>query len=413
MALVPWILAAGVFWWFRISYWSTNAELPFSDMADFERIAHGIIDDFDFRFDSFWQSYKSPGLPVVGAVVFAAFGKGNYLAWQCVQSSIIFLGVVLLGREISLRAGAAWVGSAVLLIVGLSQPSIFWSLKFATEGICEGFFYLSVALWLMAVRRKQVIPGFLAGLAAGILCITRPNCVTVPFIAAGLTFLMWREPWLLRLRLIAFLGVGVALIWAPWVARTYYLYGTPVLSNTSGGFSLFFDLGTVTLENQDGTRETRSNNDLLAEAPTRFENDYVAHLHAKKFFWAFVQEDPHRYLRLVLHRIRDGLTQHSVWLTKLPRGDIFGGRKRFLVVDKSPWLLAIGFSGLVIMALLVDVLLIILPLGVLGIWLPTTLVALTSRYLDPMLPVLFIGVLGWGLLGWRYFKVSAYPPSAA
>jgi hypothetical protein len=179
--------------------------------------------------------------------------------------------------------------------------------------------------------------------------------------------------------------------WAPWIARGYALYGELLLTNTSGGHSFVFDLGKISVTLPDGEVVNHTNDELLGEAPKRFSNDYQSHRHAEAIFAAWYRQDPDRYWRIVRDRFFTTLKDHNVYLTTLSRLELFGDWRDTILIDKTPWFVGVGFAMLIVIALLCGGAFPILPWVAVAPWLLAIMVANTSRYLDPMVPLLSFG----------------------
>ncbi len=395
-------LCAGVlaFWWVRGAYWSVTEELPFSDMADFERIARHLLEGGGFGHTEFFQSFKPPVQPLLGAAVFGVFGLENYLAWRLCQALLIFGGLIWFLVELNRVTGKPWISVVLLWSVALSKASVFWSFKFATEGVAEAFLYMSVAVLLRAFRTRARVDFLLLGVLAALGALHRPNFVGCT-VACGLAILCLRRYRIGGLKIragrrarwvsAAVFALGGVLAFGPWALRGYQLYGTPLLTNTSGGYTWIFDLGPVTLTEDDGTVVTKSHNELLREAPTHFPNDYEAQRYAFRFFAEWFREDPQRYFDVLLIRARMTLNEHTVYLTKVSRTDLIAEPWNAMLIDKSPLLLLGGLLGLALLCLRESAVLSVLPAAIVSSWFLAILVANTSRYLDPVLPLLLGG----------------------
>jgi hypothetical protein len=132
---VAWLFAlAGVasFWSLRVSYWLAVEAIPFSDMADFDRVAHGIAASFDFSWSQFWQTYTTPSLVTARAIQILLLGD-SLLAWQIFQAALTFVSLCWLALELYRRTGSRGLAVALIFAVAWSKPSIFWSLEVAPE----------------------------------------------------------------------------------------------------------------------------------------------------------------------------------------------------------------------------------------------------------------------------------------
>jgi hypothetical protein len=169
------LLVAGVvvFWALRALYWRGVDELPFSDMADFERIALRVLREWSFQHDAFWRSYKMPVLPLLGAGVWGVAGAHNYLAWRIFQTAITCLAMTWLALELRRVTGARWVGVAFVWVVALTRSSIFWSYKYATEGVAEALLYAVCAALLWALRSRRPVAFVLTGVLLTAASLTK------------------------------------------------------------------------------------------------------------------------------------------------------------------------------------------------------------------------------------------------
>ena len=222
------LIAFTLFWGLRIWYWKTHFELPFSDMTDFEDITKRILGSFCFGHSEFWQSYKAPTLPVLGAIVFGIFGEGHYGAWRFFQGILVCGGAGWLAWEIKIFCRANAPAVIFLWCIALSKASIFWSYKFATESVAEAFMYLMAAGFLCSVRTRSRWMVFLTGGIVTASVLNRPNYMAaIPCVLFVLFLIRKRlaregqSPWrALILFFVSFL-LGVALVWSPWIIRGY------------------------------------------------------------------------------------------------------------------------------------------------------------------------------------------------
>lgn len=385
------------YWYLRTSYWLVTDELPFSDMADFERIALNILRNGSFDFDNFWRSYKPPTLPALGALIFWIFGEGNYLAWRLFQTILTFLGLLWLSIEIVRVTKVRWHGVALIWFVALSKASIFWSYKFASEGIAEAFIYLCSAGILCSFRTKSASWWVFSGMLCAASILNRPNFIVVPglILLCVITLRSIDASASKRFKLSLAFCAGLAVMWSPWLIRTYNLYGVPLLGNTSGGYNLIFELGNLTFTDREGATVTKNSNQLQAEASHDFQNDYEAQKFAQQVFFEWLSHNRRAYLNLVLNRIVNAVKMHTVILTKVSRTDLFSGYKDRFLIDKSTAFFIVGATGLLIWATAESYLFLILFLITITPWIFSMFFLSTSRLLDPSLPIILFGSCAW------------------
>jgi hypothetical protein len=399
---VAFILGAVAFWWLRIRYWAANVEVPFSDMADFEKIAVNVWRRCDFRHGPFWQSYRPPGVPLMRAAVMAAFGRDEELhAWRWALGSFTFAGLVWMAYEIGKATEQSWLGIVVMWTVALAKSSIFWSFKVASEAPAEALLYYCIASSLLAVRTRRKSAYFVTGGFFGAALLTRPNFLSIallcPAVLLGLEW--WRpagsprsgRPVLAR---FAALALGLGLVWSPWLIRTHRLYGHAIPLTTHGPFAFFWELGTVRVDLGDGSVVTTSEDELITEAPKRFENDYLAARYVQWLGTRWLADNWRFYVRLVLRRVVHGATDSSEALSRVSRTELFPGRMNAVLLDKSPAVLVAGLAGLVILCIRFPPLTLVL-VGCLGPWVFAVLICGYARYVDPMVPLMLAGNAGW------------------
>jgi hypothetical protein len=327
------------------------------------------------------------------------FGEDNFFAWRVFQALMIFGGVCWTAYELARATGRAWVGVLFLWTVALAQSSIFWSFKFASEGPAEAFTYFAVAVSLAAARsvRRRRTTLFAAGIVLMIATLNRANSiVAVPAFALVVILQDWGVRDLRYARIGKSLGafaLGVMLVWAPWLARGYRLYGHLVPLTTQGVYSFLWELGPVTITGDDGAPVTKDVFALQREAPTTFRNDYDASQYAKKFARGWLQDHWREYPGLVLLRFESSLTRRDIALSKVPRNPLFPNWLNRLLLDKSIWACAAGMIVLCLAGIVRPRVLGMIPVVVLGQWLFGVLFLGDPRMLEPSLPFILFAVI--------------------
>lgn len=401
------VLGVLAFWGLRIAYWRTTFELPFSDMEDYVRVARGVLASWDFRFDSFWVSYKPPGLPILLAAVFGVVGEESQAAWRWAQAAFTFAALLWLCCEVARASGRRWMAPTLLLCAALCRASIFWSYKISTEGPAEAFSYLGAACILLCFRRPRLDAFFLTGVVLMAAVFNRPQGLAVVF-AFPVVYLLqqaWHFPGLpnpraflrKRLPLLVAMGLGVALVWTPWLVRSYGHYGRVLPLTSQGPYSFLWELGEVEYEAPDGTVVRTDWQRLQAEAITRFKSDYDAQAYAGKIMSQWLARNPWTYAKLVVKRFFKTLGDRTEYLTKVPRERLFSGVTDWFLIDKVRPLTLLGALGLLGMSLWAPGL-VALPLIALGQWFFGLLFLGYSRILDPTLALVLFGNAFWVVL---------------
>lgn len=413
-------LGTALFWGLRAWYWNITVEAPFSDMADFETMALRLLQRGEIAHRDFWVTYRPPVLPIFRAGVMAIFGRDEQLiAWHWCLAAVTFMALVWMSYEVSRVTQRPWLGLTMLLVIASAKPSIFWSLKVASEGLAEAMLYASIAITLLAERSRSRTAFLLAGFTYAVTFLTRPLYVIVGFAAPA--FFLARElvarrraahrTSLLHTALpIGLILLGLAVGWSPWLIRSYRLYGHIVPLTTQGAQSFLWEIWQIKVTLDDGEVVDTTIPRLLSEAPKRFRNDYEAAQYDNRLLRQWLRENWRSWLRGLGPRIRRSATEPVADLTHVSRVDLFPGTWDRALPDKTPTLLATGLLGLVILTACRQALGILLIVTA-GSWGFGVLFLGLPRLLDPVVPLLLAGNAGWVVaVGWVARRVRANGP---
>lgn len=389
----------------RMEYWRGIDEKPFSDMMDYYSISQQVMNQFSFQKSTFWQTYKPPMLPLVGAGVFSLAGKDNFFAYRLFLLAFNLGALLWLAWEVRKLFQNDWVPIVMVWLVALSQPSIFWSYKFSTETLAEGLNYLGAACVLWALRSPIRVPWpyMLAGAILMASSLNRPQMLASTGLIGVFLFIFhcvnrdknagdFSKRFAVAVKVALVYGVGALIVWSPWLIRSYNLYGTVVPMTTQSPYSFLFDLGEITVQTDQNTALTTSINQLQREAVQQYENDYEAHKHAKKIARLWLEQNWDTYKKLLGDRFVRITTVNEISLTKVSRHDLFSNRLNTLLLDKTTrvlkwaavgWLLSIVvFPRLVGMVVITYASLLV-----------TCLFIGYPRILEPYIPLNYIGIL--------------------
>jgi hypothetical protein len=402
------MLFAVLFWTLRVSYWSTVSEEPFSDMANFDQVAHGIAASWTFDWSPFWKTYTTPVLPTARAFQIIVFGE-TLTAWRMFQATLTFAATLWLAYEIYLNSGSRALAFALLFGVALSKPSIFWSLKLAREGLHEVLVYALSACFLFSVRTRRSILLVPLGILTAALFLNRANSlpllpivalmITVSFLTriAGSNRAHWRPG---VMALIVF-SSGVALLWTPWIIRSWNLYGEPVLLSTQGPYGILWELGEISVSLADGKRITTDVNRLQQEAGVSFTTDLAASKYAGEIALAWLRGNVNKLPALSLSRVETTIYDRSIYLTKVPRQNLYGNYIDRLLIDKTPFRVFAGLLGLLILGLLYRWEFLFLFAATTVPWLSAAVLVGYPRMLEPAIPMILFGNVAWVALLYR------------
>jgi hypothetical protein len=173
-----------------------------------------------------------PGLPLLMVLFWFVFGEvGIYLV-----APVSAAALVLLTYMLGTRIASPLVGLVGAIGIATSPTVLFIMLTPMSDVPVAAFWMASLLLAYLGTTR----PAFLAGLAAGVAILIRPNLVflgTVPLIVA-----MWRpgstsgRVWLRRAAAFALASAPFALFIAWWFNE---LYGSPFRSGYGSNADLF------------------------------------------------------------------------------------------------------------------------------------------------------------------------------
>lgn len=396
LIVISLLAACSCFWGLRIHYWRVTAEEPFSDMADYLAIADGFRCCWALSQSDFWQSYAKPVLPAMAGFLFSITGGIDLNAWRLALALTTFLSLLWLAREVYLASRCYMYSLALIGCVAVAKSSIFWSLKFATEGLGEAFIYLVCAALLCTHRTKDSVwPSLILGMASALALLNRPNLVLVMpliFLASTVKFSGMRRMLSFRLRNFCGLVLGCSCVVLPLAIRTYSLYGTVTLSPTQGPYSFLWELGAVPVTLPSGEQTTRTAQQLQEEAHRLFANDLEASTFAKGIARTWVAQNwSDTYPVLIKNRFFSTIEQRDIALSKVPRTQLFPGSLERILIDKSPLLFTLGSIGLVFLALRFGGVLHILIATALLPWGFGILFMGDPRMLEPSLPLVLFG----------------------
>jgi hypothetical protein len=184
--------------------------------------------------EGYLTTYRPPGYPAFLSLVYKVAGNSWRLPLTRLLQALLMASLApmtyaiarLLGRRdpIPASSGAIVAGYPILLLypAGLGSENIFIPLAAAV-----------FALLLLAQRRSSVLLVGLAGVAAGLACLTRS--VMAAFIPLAAWWL-WRRA---RPRFALVFAVIAGLFILPWAVRNSVIRGQLTFIETSLGYNLF------------------------------------------------------------------------------------------------------------------------------------------------------------------------------
>ncbi|MCH8967941.1 MAG: glycosyltransferase family 39 protein [Planctomycetes bacterium] len=212
---------------------------PASDWASYWQSAGRLLSDGEYVCEvgngQEFRARKPPGMAVYLALIRATFGE-SVIAAQCVNALLILAGNVLFYLVVRRQFGQPTAACATALYA-------LWPSRILSAALLSydapGSLAVLILWWLADHRgrcRSAAMAG--AGVAAGLAAMFRQPLLLLP-LALLLSRLMIRED---RRRLFKdglLCLMGLSLILGPWTYRNYRVLGTPVMTSTIGGPSLY------------------------------------------------------------------------------------------------------------------------------------------------------------------------------
>ncbi len=388
-----------LFWGLRALYWSVTYEEPFSDIGDYVRIAQNISRNFFFGGSDQYYSFWTPVTPSFIAVSMLLGGEHYQAVCRVIVQSTTFIATLALAYELAKLTGRRWLGFALLFIVAICRPSIFWSLKLGTEAVSEALLLASIALGLRAVRTNSPLAGIFAGVVCMLLALNRPQffpsvLVAAGFLAIGALPFHWlakrggavgrfapclelrkTPPWFdpatrsnrRRLLTAACFALGAAIAWSPWLVRNYSHYGAVVPFGTSGFDTFIWEYAGhpikpgrySELPYGDGKVLRPSNLPAIQQQLLKLPNDFERDKEVRAIAIAWLAANWMDLPRLMVWRLKRYVTQNGAnSLTTVPRDQLFprgptaydnaAGNISTLdsvLIDKTPWAVVFALCG--------------------------------------------------------------------
>lgn len=284
--------------------------LPPGDPDGYARIAHELVVDGRYaRDDSGATAFRLPGY-VLAIAPFCREYPPNPLpifVLQFVASAVAIWATWLLAE----RLGAGAWSLLAAGVVAVDPDLVHHSSLVMSETLFTMFFCLALAFFVGAdsLSRWSVV---LAGIFVGLAALTRPVmwpawlCVGVASGCGGRT-----RMWLLA-------TAAAVLIYAPWPIRNWITMGSPILTTTHGGYTLWLGMNPVYYREvvagphaiwpEESFQEwTRENAD-----ETRGKDEIEADRHFGAKAWSWMRSNPVCAARSTIHHIA------SFW-TPMPR----------------------------------------------------------------------------------------------
>jgi hypothetical protein len=239
-----------------------------------------------------WGAYR---LLNYSGMVIAIYGV-QILVDSTVCLLLLWLGKGLFTERVGRRG--AW-------IYAILPPAALNCAVLAPDAL--GPFFAAAILAVAAYEaRSRASAGIATGVVVGIGCYFRSELLIFCAIVAAL--FIFRLPWRRAVPLLLGLVFGVTLSMAPWIGWTYYRTGTPLMTSSNSGGSMYQALG----EDPNNPWGITLNDGWVTAVAIRagFNSPWTpgADTYLRRLFEKAVIEHPLAYARLVMtHRLPNAL----------------------------------------------------------------------------------------------------------
>ncbi len=288
-------------------WWALYANsMPFSDFKRYFDIASEFARTGNLSCHGHPFVFQSPAYPLFLGVLFCVFSP-SVLVGKLANAVLAVLMLAVFWKVVERQDFSPWARLLALAVVAFYPPMISFVSVLAQEMLA----LLFVVLILLLVKRG----GFLLGLCCGLLALTRPQFILLPFCLAGLGWL-WK--WYSK-QACALLLAGFALVLTPWVVRNYKVFHAFIPTTGHSGYVLLVNnnpanrVGVwmplskieLTSEQREVFREMRAEY-LLEEGDEDWKGVVWTPALDKKVFWVAVdniKKHPLRFIEMGFRRI--------------------------------------------------------------------------------------------------------------
>ena len=210
---------------------------PANDHEMFYRLAASVAAGDGYAWQGRPTAFFPPGMPLLLALVFGAFGTGP------IQAKVLGLvtGAALVpvsywfARRVSCEAVARWTS----VLVALEPTLVVYSVTIGYESLLSVLVMCWSALTERAGRDERIgVRRLVAlGLISGAGTLIKPICLLLP----ALSLVTWagRRSWPRAVGRAALVTVVMAAVVTPWTLRNWMSLGHPVAVSTNGGVVLY------------------------------------------------------------------------------------------------------------------------------------------------------------------------------
>ncbi len=287
-----------------------------TDQRSYHALGERLLNGHGYSFDRAWYPFTLPDTPTAHwsflyslfvAVVYGVLGP-NPLAVRLVQAVI---GGVLLPWMVFRLSRRLWPNRAAVALISAALAGAYGYFVLHAATLMTETFFIILLLWSLEIGLRlgeqlresgsaSVRDLLFLGLSLGLAALVRQSIL--PWVPVMLAWLMWqslgRTGFLDAIaRLVVPLLVLGALI-LPWTVRNYWVYGEFLLLNSNTGYAMY--------SAQHPMHGTRFSEFAAAPLPTDLSwgNEALMDRELLQRGLAFIRDEPIRYVRLCIDRVR-------------------------------------------------------------------------------------------------------------
>ncbi|MCC7292365.1 MAG: glycosyltransferase family 39 protein [Phycisphaerales bacterium] len=286
-------------------------------------IAENFCDHGTLGFRGEPSARRAPAYPLLLAAL-TAIGGGDLLAVRLAQGALDAITAVMV-----FAAVLNFASRRAALISGLLYAAypiyIFNTSEIMTEVLVLSFTALATWAASRSLLRRSTLAAALAGMACGLLALTRENNLLLVPLWAGV--LVWagcrrgrRAGLLSAIRRPAVLLAAALLTYAPWVVRNSLLFHTFVPTGTSGGENLLRSMGIAREGESFDWPRCLEDHGLLnywayhnpANRGSAFPDELASDRAARELASTWIRENPARFATYGVEKLARIFTQIDV-----------------------------------------------------------------------------------------------------
>jgi len=209
----------------RVWWALASNSMPFSDFKRYFDIASEFTRTGHLSHYGTPYVFQSPGYPLFLGVLFRLFGPSVFVG-KLANAVLAILSLLVFWKVLERQNLAPLSRVLALAVVGFYPPMITFVSVLAQE--------LLAILWVMLILLLVRRGGFLLGICCGLLALTRPQFILLPFALAGVGWL-WK--WHSK-QAVGWLLAGFVLTLSPWIIRNYRVFHAFIPTTGHSGYVL-------------------------------------------------------------------------------------------------------------------------------------------------------------------------------